>query len=264
MKKFLSVLLLLLVMAATAMGAQNKEIILATTTSVRDSGLMDYLIPRFEEESGYKVSVIAVGTGKALQMGRDGEADLLLVHAKDSEMKFMEEGNGVERRELAHNYFVLVGPKNDTKMTSVNEAMKDISKEHLTFVSRGDDSGTNKKEISLWKSTGITPEGKWYVNSGSGMAATLKMASELQGYTLSDIATYLNLKDTLDLEIKVGEDSKLLNLYSVITIDPTKNDYINKQGAEDLMNWLTSTSTKNLIGDFGKDQFGMSLFIPEK
>jgi len=251
-------------MGVSALAQQSKEILLATTTSVRDSGLMDYLLPKFEKESGYKVNLIAVGTGKALQMGRDGEADLLLVHAKASEIQFMKDGHGKERRELAHNYFVLVGPENNKKMDSVEEALTTIQKEKLEFVSRGDDSGTNKKEISLWKEGNITPEGRWYISSGSGMAATLKIANELNAYTLSDIATYLNLKKNLDLEIKVGQDSKLLNLYSVITIDPSKNQHINEEGAYKLMEWFTSDKTKSIIGEYGKTEFGMPLFIPEK
>lgn len=263
-KRLLVTMLMLLTMGVSALAEQSKEILLATTTSVRDSGLMDYLLPRFERESGYKVNLIAVGTGKALQMGRDGEADLLLVHAKTSEMKFMKEGHGKERRELAHNYFVLVGPESNEKMNSVEEALTAIQKEKLEFVSRGDDSGTNKKEIALWKESNISPEGKWYISSGSGMAATLKIASELNAYTLSDIATYLNLKKDLDLEIKVGEDSKLLNLYSVITIDPAKNQHINAEGAHKLMEWFTSDKTKGIIGEYGKKEFGMPLFIPEK
>ena len=197
-------------------------------------------------------------------MGRDGEADLLLVHAKPSELKFMKNGHGKERRELAHNYFVLVGPKSGPKMKDVSSALTTISADNLEFLSRGDNSGTNKKEIALWKSSNIVPNEKWYIKSGSGMGATLKMASEMQAYTLSDIATFLNLQNQLDLEIKVGHDAKLLNLYSVITIDPSKNDYINAKGANDLMDWFTSDSTKALIGEYGKDKFGMSLFVPEK
>lgn len=263
MIKRLIVIFMLVFLGVTSLAKENKEILLATTTSVRDTGLMDYLMPIFEKESGYKVNLIAVGTGKALQMGRDGEVDLLLVHAKSSELEFMKDGHGVERRELAHNYFVVVGPKTTEKMDSVEEAFKVIEEKELTFISRGDDSGTNKKEIFLWKEIGIKPKGRWYVSSGNGMGATLKIANELKGYTLSDIGTYLNLEKDLDIKIIVGKDSKLLNLYSVITIDPSKNDHINSKGANVLMDWFTSDDVKSLIGEYGKEKFGMSLFTPE-
>lgn len=261
MKKL--VLWILLCFSVIVSAKENKEITLATTTSVRDSGLMDYLVPQFEKESGYRINLIAVGTGKALQMGRDGEADILLVHAKASELEFMKEGHGVERRELAHNYFVLVGPEFDREIKTVEEAFKKIEKEELTFVSRGDDSGTNKKEISLWKNVNIEPKSDWYVSSGSGMGATLKIANELHAYTLSDIGTYLNLKEALDVDIVVGEDESLLNLYSVMRIDPSKNKYINEEGARVLMEWLTSDEVKAKIGQYGIERFGMPLFTPE-
>lgn len=261
MKKL--VLWMLLCLSVIVGAKENKEIILATTTSVRDSGLMDYLVPQFEEESGYRINLIAVGTGKALQMGRDGEADILLVHAKSSELEFMKDGHGVERKELAHNYFVLVGPKFDENIKTVEDAFKKIEKEKLTFISRGDDSGTNKKEISLWKNINIEPKSDWYVSSGNGMGATLKIANELNAYTLSDIGTYLNLKEALDIEIVVGEDESLLNLYSVMRIDPSKNKHINEEGAKVLMEWLTSDEVKGKIGEYGIDRFGMPLFTPE-
>ena len=261
MKKL--VLWMLICFSVIVGAKENKEIILATTTSVRDSGLMDYLVPQFEKESGYRINLIAVGTGKALQMGRDGEADILLVHAKSSELEFMKDGHGVERRELAHNYFVLVGPKFDENIKTVEEAFQKIEKEKLTFVSRGDDSGTNKKEISLWENVNIEPKSDWYVSSGNGMGATLKIANELNAYTLSDIGTYLNLKDSLDTGIVVGEDESLLNLYSVMRIDPSKNKHINEEGAKVLMEWLTSDEVKAKIGQYGIDRFGMTLFTPE-
>jgi tungstate transport system substrate-binding protein len=255
---------MVLLFSITAFGNGNKTIVLATTTSVRDSGLMDYVLPMFEEETGYKVDLIAVGTGKALQMGRDGEADVLLVHAKPSELKFMADGHGIERRELFHNYFVMVGPKDDMKMSSVEDGLKKVKNLKLKFVSRGDNSGTNKKELQLWKENNIAPKGVWYINSGSGMGATLKIADEMRAYTLSDIATYLNLSKNLDMEIKVGEDSSLLNLYSVMTIDPSKNSYINAEGANVFMNWISSDEVKDKVETFGVDKFGMSLFVPER
>jgi tungstate transport system substrate-binding protein len=264
MKKVLLVLLVVLSLSVSVFGKDNKKIVLATTTSVRDSGLMDYLLPMFKEDTGYSVDMIAVGTGKALQMGRDGEADVLLVHAKASELEFMSAGHGIDRKELFHNYFVIVGPKNGIETKSVKNALTKINKDHLKFASRGDNSGTNKKELQLWSENNIAPKGEWYIVSGSGMAATLRVADEMGAYTLTDIATYLNLKDTLDLEIKVGEDSSLLNQYSVITINPSKNNYINGDGANAFMNWIASDRVEKKVGEFGKDRFGMSLFVPDK
>ncbi|WP_320045617.1 substrate-binding domain-containing protein [uncultured Ilyobacter sp.] len=263
-KRSLLILLIGVLCSVGVFAKSNKDIVLATTTSVRDSGLMDYLIPTFESETGYKVKLIAVGTGKALQMGRDGEADVLLVHAKPSELKFMEDGHGKERREVFHNYFVIVGPKDNLKMSSVEDALGKISEEKLNFASRGDNSGTNKKELQLWKENKITPKGGWYIISGSGMGATLKIASEMQAYTLTDMATYLNLSKDLDLEIKVGEDQSLLNQYGVITIDPSKNKYINAEGAKVFMDWISSEAIKDKVGKFGVEKFGMSLFVPDR
>lgn len=264
MKKVLFILLVVLSFSSNVFARDNKSIVLATTTSVRDSGLMDYLLPMFKEDTGYSVDMVAVGTGKALQMGEDGEADVLLVHAKASEMKFMSEGHGVKRKELFHNYFVVVGPKNGVETSSVESALTKINSDGLNFASRGDNSGTNKKELQLWSENNITPKGDWYIVAGSGMASTLRVADEMQAYTLSDIATYLNLKDTLDLEIKVGEDSSLLNQYSVITIDPSKNKFINEKGANVFMQWLASDRVEEKVGEFGRDRFGMSLFIPDQ
>lgn len=263
-KRSLLILLIGVLCSVGVFAKASKDIVLATTTSVRDSGLMDYLIPAFESETGYKVKLIAVGTGKALQMGMDGDADVLLVHAKPSELKFMKEGHGKERREVFHNYFVIVGPKDKIKISSVEEALGKISKENLNFASRGDNSGTNKKELQLWKDNKITPKGKWYIISGNGMGATLKIASEMKAYTLTDMATYLNLSKDLDLEIKVGKDLSLLNQYGVITIDPSKNKYINAEGANVFMNWISSDKTKDKVEKFGVEKFGMSLFIPER
>ena len=263
-KRSLLIFLIGVLCSVSIFGKTTKDIVLATTTSVRDSGLMDYIIPTFEEESGYKIKLIAVGTGKALQMGRDGEADVLLVHAKPSELQFMKDGHGKEREEVFHNYFVIVGPKDNVKMTSVEEALGKINKDKLKFASRGDNSGTNKKELQLWNENKIAPKGEWYIVSGSGMGATLKIASEMSAYTLTDMATYLNLSKDLDLEIKVGKDLSLLNQYGVITIDPSKNKYINAEGAKVFKEWLASDKVKDKVEKFGVEKFGMSLFIPER
>ncbi|RUA07344.1 MAG: tungsten ABC transporter substrate-binding protein, partial [Fusobacteria bacterium] len=232
MKK--KILILLFLLSVITFGATN-QVLLATTTSVRDSGLLDYILPIFKEKTGITVKYVAVGTGKALKMGEDGEVDVLLVHAKTSELKFMKENHGKDRIQFMHNYFVLLGPKNGEKFKNLSDALNKINKNGYKFISRGDDSGTNKKELSLWKSQGITPSKDWYLSSGNGMAATLNIASEKECYTLSDIATYLHLKDKLNLEIKIGNDKNLINEYSVITVNPNKNDMINYKNAKIFM-----------------------------
>jgi len=276
MKRIVSILLVSLLIIGGLVGCSNnkaqsdtgKRIILATTTSTRDSGLLDYILPNFEEETGIKVDVIAVGTGKALEMGRKGEADALLVHAKPSEEEFVKEGHGLYRKDVMYNDFVLVGPKEDKgnlKEKSPRDIVKGLSliaKGNYKFVSRGDDSGTHKKEKALWEEAKVKPEGEWYLSSGSGMAQTLKIASEKQAYTITDRATYLNLKDKLDLEIIIEKDDRLFNQYGVIPVNPDKNENINNKGAEKFIEWLLSEETQKQIGEYGKDKFGMPLFVP--
>lgn len=267
----LSVVLVLVLLVGCGIQENNKvnpnTIILATTTSTRDSGLLDYLLPKFEDETGIKVKVIAVGTGKALQMGRDGEADILLVHAKSDEEQFVKEGHGLKRHDVMYNDFILVGPKevNDgliKKSNDIVEAFKFIAKNKFKFISRGDNSGTHKKELKIWEEIGIKPEGDWYVSAGRGMGDVLKMADEIRAYTLTDRATYLNLRDKIDLDIIVEKDSRLFNQYGIILVNPDKNDNINSKGALIFMNWLLSDKTQKLIGEYGKDKFGMPLFVP--
>lgn len=247
---------------------EEGSIILSTTTSTQDSGLLDFLLPKFEEETGIKVKVVAVGTGKALEMGKNGEADILLVHAKSSEEEFVSEGHGTERKDVMYNDFVLVGPKNDPLKLKENSSkdiaasLKTISDTKTPFVSRGDDSGTHKKELGIWEEAGITPDPEWYIESGSGMSDTLKIASEKGAYTLSDRATFLSLKDTLDSDILVEGDDKLFNQYGIIPVDPEKNEQINEAGAKTFMDWLLSDETQELISEFGKEEYGQSLFIP--
>ena len=244
------------------------SITLATTTSTRDSGLLDFLLPKFEEETGIKVKVVAVGTGKALEMGKNGEADILLVHAKESEEEFVKEGHGTERKDVMYNDFILVGPKDDPLKLKENSpqdilaSLKTIADSKATFVSRGDDSGTHKKEVSIWEKANIKPEGEWYIESGSGMSDTLKIASEKKGYTLTDRATYLSMKDVLDLDILVEKDENLFNQYGIIPVNPEKNDKINAEGAKAFMDWMLSSKTQKLIGEFGVKEFGQPLFVP--
>jgi tungstate transport system substrate-binding protein len=245
----------------------NKEIILATTTSTRDSGLLDVLLPMFEQATGYTVKMVAVGTGQALQMGQEGNADVLLVHAPKSEKDFMDGGFGKERMLVMHNDFILVGPASDpakvTGSESTSAAFKAIADSKSVFVSRGDDSGTNKAELNLWKAAEITPEGDWYLKTGQGMGDTLRIASEKAGYTLTDRATFLALKDTLDLTIVYEGDKALLNIYHVITVNPEKWPNMNYDGAKAFADWLVSADTQKVIGEFGVKEYGQALFTPD-
>lgn len=247
---------------------EESEIILSTTTSTRDSGLLDYLLPIFTEKTGVNVKVVAVGTGQALQMGKDGEADILLVHAKASEEEFVSEGHGTERHDVMYNDFVLVGPSEDPAKLKENypdnilEGLKKISGDKVTFVSRGDDSGTHKKELDIWKTAGIEPAGEWYIESGAGMGDVLKIANEKQAYTLTDRATYLSMKNDLDLDIIIEGDTNLFNQYGIIPVDPNKNENINNAGAMEFMNWILGEEAQNLIKEYGVEEYGQSLFIP--
>lgn len=253
--------------ACVSKNTKNPDIILATTTSTQDSGLLDDLIPIFEQESGYFVKIIAVGTGKALTMGREGNADVLLVHAPSSEKEFMQGGYGEERFLVMHNDFVIVGPPNDPAnvrgMVDPVAAMVKISDLQTPWISRGDDSGTNKKEISYWDNVGITPTGEWFLESGQGMGATLQIASEKDAYTLTDRATYLFLKNDLFLEIFVEGDQSLLNVYHVITVDPKLWKHVNNEGAKALASFLISDKTQDMIREYGVEKFGQPLFFPD-
>lgn len=248
----------------------NANLILATTTSTQDSGLLDVLLPLFEQPSGYKVKVVAVGTGAALKMGQDGNADVLLVHAPSSEKTYMDGGFGKDRLLVMHNDFIIVGPSADPAgikgTNNAVDAFKKIAAAGATFVSRGDQSGTNTKELALWKGAGLDPAGQqapWYVESGQGMGATLTIASEKGAYTLTDRATYLANKANLQLELLVEKDNSLLNVYHVITVSPEKWPKVNYDGAMAFTKWLTEPATQETIGKFGVDKYGQQLFIPD-
>ena len=245
----------------------NPEIILATTTSTRDSGLLDVLLPLFEKQTGNTVKMVAVGTGQALTMGKEGSADVLLVHAPSSEVEYMDGGYGLDRYLVMHNDFIVVGPKDDPAkikgLASTKDAFNAINNTKSVFVSRGDDSGTNKAELKLWKSAEITPEGDWYLVTGQGMGDTLRIASEKAGYTLTDRATYLSMKDTLDLDILFEGDKALLNIYHVITVNPTLWPNTNYDGAKAFADWMVSEETQKVIAEFGVDQYGQALFIAD-
>jgi tungstate transport system substrate-binding protein len=275
LKLFVIIILIISLISGCSLGKnqteaklEDKEIILSTTTSTENSGLLDYILPELEKDTGLKVKVIAVGTGQALEMGRTGDADVLLVHAKASEIEFVKQGFGVERIEVMYNDFVLVGPKNDPAKikesfgSDINGALGLLSTTKTTFISRGDDSGTHKAELALWKLINIEPTGSWYISVGQGMSKALQMADELEGYTLSDRATYLSMRDTLDLAVVVEGDNKLFNQYGVIAVSSDKHDHVNKEGAQRFINWITSEKGQNMIAEFGKEEFGQSLFIP--
>ncbi len=247
---------------------EQKNIILATTTSTQDSGLLDVLIPIFEKKTGYFVKTIAVGSGQAMAMGQKGEADVMLVHSPDAEKKFVEEGYGVNRRLIMHNDFIIIGPADDpAKIKSVKaaaEALKRIAAAEALFVSRGDNSGTHAKEKALWKQAEITPAGqKWYQETGLGMGQTLNVAAEKKGYTLADRGTYLALKKNIPLDILVEGDASLLNIYHVMEINSAKWPKVNAAGAKAFADFFVSKETQKIIETFGVDKFGSPLFFPD-
>jgi tungstate transport system substrate-binding protein len=242
------------------------DVILATTTSTQDSGLLDVLVPAFEQQSGYRVKTIAVGTGQALALGERGEADVLLVHAPDREQTFMEAGHGTSRRLVMYNDFVLVGPPDDPagiKGATAAAALQRIAGRASLFVSRGDNSGTHQVEQKLWQSAGVAPKGQsWYQESGTGMGATLNIAAEKRGYTVTDRGTYLALKDRLGLAVLVEGERALLNIYSVITVAPQKSERINAAGGRAFADYVVSPPAQALIREFGVAKFGQALFVP--
>lgn len=252
---------------APAAAPANPIIILATTTSTQDSGLLDVLVPIFQEQTGYTVQTIAVGTGEALKMGEEGNADILLVHAPASEVTFMDGGHGKDRLLVMHNDFIIAGPADDPaliKELGPQEAFEAIYNAGASFVSRGDDSGTHKKELDFWKKAELEPTGQpWYLETGQGMGASLTVASEKGAYILTDRATYLANKDNLDLEILLEDNKALLNVYHVITVNPDKSSRINYAGALAFTKFLTDPVTQEVIGQFGVDKYGQPLFYPD-
>jgi tungstate transport system substrate-binding protein len=248
-----------------AAGPANPTVILATTTSTRDSGLLDVLLPVFEKKTGYVVKTIAVGTGQSLAMGKRGDADIVMTHAPEAEKPLVDEGWLTHRVQFMHNDYVLVGPADDpARIAGVKgaaAALRQIAEVKATFVSRGDDSGTHKQERALWKVIGLSPTDTWYLEAGQGMGATLRIASEKQGYTLTDRATYLSLQKTLGSQILLEGDSLLLNKYSVMLVNPAKHSKVNADGAKALHKWLLTDEARTLIQDYGKDRFGQPLFF---
>jgi tungstate transport system substrate-binding protein len=243
-------------------------VILATTTSTQDSGLLDVLLPRFEASTGYRVKPIAVGTGEALKLGERGDADVVLVHAPEAEREFVASGAGVDRRIVMHNDFIFVGPPADPARVrgapGFGAALRRLAASSAPFVSRGDDSGTHKKELALWKEAKVPkPSGARYIETGSGMGATLKVASEKRGYTLTDRGSYLSHRANLDLDIVVERDPLLLNPYHVIRVNPRRSPRVNAKGALAFAAFLVSPEAQRLIGEFGRDRYGEPLFIPD-
>lgn len=245
----------------------NKDVILATTTSTQDSGLLDVLEPMFEELTGYNLKIIAVGTGQALGMGEKGEADVLLTHAMAAEKKLVDSGVAINYQLVMHNDFVIVGPAADPagikEVNTAKEAFAKIAESESDFVSRGDDSGTHKQELAIWKSSEIEPAGGWYIETGSGMGNTLMVANEKQGYVLTDRATYLAHKNNLELEILLEGDSVLLNIYHVMQVNPDMFDKINSEGAKAFVDFIVSAEAQQVIKEFGVDKYGQPLFFPD-
>ncbi len=248
--------------------AGPNDLILATTTSTQDSGLLDVILPDFEKQAGVKVAVVAVGSGQAIKLGEDGNADVLLVHSPAAEKAFMEAGHGARREDVMYNDFVIVGPESDPAgikgMTAVDAFKKLAADAKTPFVSRGDNSGTHSKEKTIWKAASIEPKGDWYVSAGQGMGSVLTMALEQQAYTLADRATYLAMtKKGLDLVILVEGDKALFNPYGVITVNPEKGKHIKAELATKFVDWIISEPTQKLISEFGKEEFGQALFTPD-
>jgi len=255
-------------MAANSVQAQQKNIILATTTSTQDSGLLDVLIPMFEKKTGFFVKTIAVGSGQAMAMGQKGEADVLLVHSPEAEKKFVADAYGVNRRLVMHNDYIIVGPAGDPAkikgMKQGTEAFKKIAAAGSLFLSRGDNSGTNSKEKAIWKASGINPEGqKWYQQTGLGMGQTLNVTGEKKGYTLADRGTYLALKKNLHLDILVEGDAILLNIYHVIEVNPAKFPKVNVAGGKAFADFMVSKEVQDVIKTFGVEKYGSPLFFPD-
>jgi tungstate transport system substrate-binding protein len=246
--------------------SDEKSLILATTTSTQDSGLLDELLPAFTEDTGWQVKPLAVGSGQAIELGRRGEADVLLVHSPEAELEFVEEGDAGERRLVMHNDFVLVGPANDPagiRGLPAAEAMRKIATAKAGFVSRGDESGTHAREKKLWEDDKTVPSGQWYRSTGQGMGATLQVASETAAYTLTDRATYLSQKGNLSLEVLSEGDKALLNVYHVIEMTKRAGDRVQPDGAKAFADWMVGSPAQQMIGDFGTAKHGQPLFVPD-
>jgi len=246
----------------------EKEIICSSTTSTENSGLFGYILPMFEKKTGIKVKVVARGTGASIEMGKRGDADMVLVHAKEQELKAVEEGYFIDRHDLMYNDFVIIGPNNDPAkikgLKAAEEAFRKLAENGFSFVSRGDNSGTNTKELSIWKKAGIEPKGqKWYLEVGQGMEKTQRIANEKRAYTLTDRGTWLATKDKdkLEMIIVLEGDPILFNQYGVMAVNPQKHKHVKYKESMEFVNWLISKEGQQAIGSF-KDKNGNPLFIP--
>jgi tungstate transport system substrate-binding protein len=265
---FLVMLLSLVTLCNWGNASAEKEIICASTTSTENSGLFSYILPIFEKKTGIKVKVVARGTGAAIEMGKRGDADMVLVHAKEQELKAVEEGYFVDRHDLMYNDFVIIGPNNDPAkikgMKSAEEAFKKLAESGNLFVSRGDNSGTHTKELAIWKKAGVEPKGqKWYLEAGQGMEKTQRIADEKRAYTLTDRGTWLATKDKdkLEMVIVLEGDPILFNQYGVMAINPEMHKHVKYKESMEFINWLISKEGQQSIGSF-KDKNGNQLFIP--
>ena len=262
--KILLPMILLALPGLQATAAQD-DILVQSTTSTQNSGLYDYLLPIFTTEKGIEVRVVAVGTGQAIRNATNGDADVLLVHAKAAELAFVTSGNGIARFDLMHNDFVIIGPRTDpiqlSAITNLTEALTTLSKGNATFVSRGDDSGTHKKELQLWSSIAHTPTpSSWYRETGAGMGATLRTTIEMQGYTITDRATWIAYEAKQDARIVFTGDAALFNQYGIIAVNPAKHPHVNADGAAIFIEWMLSPHGQNLIATFTRN--GQQLFFP--
>lgn len=258
----------LLFLAPAGVGAQaRRDVILATTTSTQDSGLLDSLVPRFERLCDCRLKTIAVGTGQSLALGARGEADVVLVHAPTLERRYITEGLFVNRRLVMTNDFVIVGPKEDPAglrgLPGVGQVFRRLGEGRAPFASRADSSGTNILELNQWKAAGLTPAGDWYIQVGQGMGATLRIASEKRAYTLTDRGTFLALRSTLDLEIVHEGSPELLNIYHVMEVNAEVYPNVNRQGARAFADFMVSRGTQAVIRGFGAERFGQPLFVPQ-
>ena len=254
--------------ASACAGAAHErpDVLLATTTSFQDSGLLDVLREDFQERTGYRLRPTAVGTGAALAIGANGDADVLFVHSPTAEREFMSAGNGDRRTLVMHNDFLIVGPSGDPARVAgakTLDVLREIAGERALFISRGDRSGTHLLELELWRATGITPAGDWYVEASTGMGNTLAIASEKRAYTISDRGTYLARRSASDLEALVEKDPPLLNPYHVIVVDPAKFPRVNADGARAFAEYLVSTEAQAIIAAFGVEEYGQPLFFAD-
>ncbi len=268
--KFLLFILILLSIYSFSSFAEGqsenkKKLKLATTTSTENTGLLDVLLPAFTVSTGIEVDVIAVGTGKAIALGENGDVDIIMVHARSREDSFVSEGYGVNRKDLMHNDFVILGPVSDpagiSEAKGAADALKKIGNNKIDFISRGDDSGTHTREKELWTAAGVAPSGTWYKEAGQGMGAVITMTDDLEGYTLSDRGTFLSMMDSIDLVVLVEGDENLFNPYGIIAVNPALHEHVNYDGAMSLISFLTSGQGQSIIGDFRKN--GEQLFYPD-